>query len=95
MLSPTNAWLLARGPGTLALRQQRASENAAELARRLEAHPRIERVRYPGLVSHPHHELARRQMKRGFGSMIAFELRGAASKPGRARTTRSSSSRAR
>ncbi|MCB9632311.1 MAG: aminotransferase class I/II-fold pyridoxal phosphate-dependent enzyme [Sandaracinus sp.] len=76
VLSPTNAWLLARGLRTLALRQQRASENAAELARRLEAHPRIERVRYPGLVSHPHHELARRQMKRGFGSMIAFELRG-------------------
>ncbi|MCB9614717.1 MAG: aminotransferase class I/II-fold pyridoxal phosphate-dependent enzyme [Sandaracinus sp.] len=76
VLSPTNAWLLARGLRTLALRQQRASENAAELARRLEAHPRVERVRYPGLASHPHHELARRQMKRGFGSMIAFELRG-------------------
>ncbi len=76
VLSPTNAWLLARGLRTLGLRQQRASESASVIAARLEAHPRVERVRYPGLSSHPHHELARRQMRRGFGAMIAFELRG-------------------
>ena len=76
VLSPTNAWLLSRGLRTLALRQARASESAAELARRLEVHPLVERVRYPGLPSHPHHALAKRQMMRGFGAMIAFELRG-------------------
>lgn len=76
VISPMNAWLLSRGLRTLGLRMARASATAAELAARLEAHPAVAWVRYPGLASHPHHALATRQMQRGFGAMIAFELRG-------------------
>ncbi len=76
VLAPHSAFLLDRGLRTLALRMARASENAAELARRLEADPRIGSVSYPGLPSHPQHELAKRQMERGFGAMVAFEVAG-------------------
>ena len=76
VMSPWVAFLVSRGLQTLALRMQRASDNALELARRLEAHPRVERVWYPGLPSHPDHELATRQMQRGYGAMLAFELVG-------------------
>lgn len=72
-IDPHAAWLVLRGVKTLHLRTQRQNENAAELAARLERHPEVTRVDYPGLPSHPQHELARRQM-RGFGSMIAFDL---------------------
>lgn len=75
-LSPTNAMLIARGARTLGLRMARASASAAELARRLEAHDAIERVFYPGLASHPGHVVAARQMERGFGALIAFEVAG-------------------
>ena len=75
-IAPFTAWLVARGLRTLPLRQRAASANAAELAARLEAHPAVTRVRYPGLASHPQHALARQQMVRGFGSLLAFELRG-------------------
>ena len=75
-LSPLTAMLVSRGLRTLGLRMKQASASALELARRLEADARIERVHYPGLPSHPHHELARRQMERGYGAMIAFEVRG-------------------
>ncbi len=75
-LSPLTAMLLSRGVRTLGLRMKQASASALELAARLEADPRIERVHYPGLPSHPHHALASRQMVRGFGAMVAFEVRG-------------------
>jgi methionine-gamma-lyase len=74
-MSPFDAWLLLRGLRTLGLRVERHNRNALALARFLESHPRVERVHYPGLESHPQHELARRQM-RGFTGMLSFELRG-------------------
>ena len=74
-MSPFDAWLLLRGVRTLGLRVERHNANALALARFLEGHPRVERVYYPGLASHPQHELARRQM-RGFTGMLSFELRG-------------------
>ncbi|MCP5159112.1 MAG: PLP-dependent transferase [Gammaproteobacteria bacterium] len=73
--SPFDSFLALRGLKTLALRMERHSANAWQLAEWLERHPRIERVLYPGLPSHPQHALARRQM-RGFGGMISAVLRG-------------------
>lgn len=70
---PLETYLGLRGVRTLALRFDRAEENAAELARRLAAHPGVVRVRYPGLPDDPGHELAERQMS-GFGAMVSFEL---------------------
>ncbi len=70
---PMEAWLALRGLRTLAVRFDRASASAAVLAGRLAAHPRVATVRYPGLASHPGHEVAARQMT-GFGTMISFEL---------------------
>ena len=75
VLSPMDAWLLLRGLRTLAVRIERINRNALALASFLEEHPAIERVFYPGLPSHPQHELARRQMS-GFGAVIAFAVRG-------------------
>ncbi len=75
VLSPMDAWLLLRGLRTLAVRVERINRNALALATFLEAHPAIERVFYPGLPSHPQHDLARRQMS-GFGAVIAFAVRG-------------------
>ena len=75
-MSPFAAWLIARGVRTLALRAERSANSAMELALRLEAHPAIEWVRYPGLASHPGHALASRQMSRGFGALIAFQVHG-------------------
>ena len=74
-MDPHQSWLVLRGMRTLSLRVQRGEENAQKLAEFLEAHPKIEWVRYPGLKSHPQHDLAKRQMK-GFGSMISFEVKG-------------------
>ncbi|MEM2865712.1 MAG: aminotransferase class I/II-fold pyridoxal phosphate-dependent enzyme [Candidatus Hadarchaeales archaeon] len=74
-ISPFNAWLIARGIKTLPLRMERHSQNALKVAEFLSSHPRVRRVSYPGLPSHPQHGLARRQM-RGFGGMLAFELEG-------------------
>jgi cystathionine beta-lyase/cystathionine gamma-synthase len=68
---PFDAWLVLRGLKTLALRMQRHCENARVIARFLEAHAAVERVLYPGLESHPSHEVARRQM-RDFGGMVSF-----------------------
>jgi methionine-gamma-lyase len=76
--SPFDAWLLDMGLKTFELRMQRHCENALILARYLEKHPKIERVFYPGLESHPDHEIARRQMS-SFGGMISFELVGGVS----------------
>lgn len=74
-MSPFNAWLIARGLATLPLRMARHSQSALVLAQFLESHPAVKRVFYPGLVSHPQHDLARRQMSAG-GGMIAFQLKG-------------------
>jgi cystathionine gamma-synthase len=75
VIDPHAAYLILRGVKTLALRVERANQNAMAIARYLEQHQRIERVHYPGLESHRDHEVARRQMK-GFGGVVSFELRG-------------------
>jgi methionine-gamma-lyase len=75
VLSPFNAWLILRGVKTLDIRMQRHCENAAALAVRLEGHPKVRRVYYPGLPAHPGHAVASRQMS-GYGGMLAFELKG-------------------
>ncbi len=74
-MDPHQAWLVLRGAKTLKMRVEKAQANAMEVARMLEAHPEVEWVRYPGLESHPQHELARRQMK-GPGALISFALKG-------------------
>ncbi len=73
ILSPFDSWLVLRGTKTLALRMQQHNTNGMALAEFLSAHPKVKRVYYPGLPTHPHYELAKRQM-RGFGGMLAFEL---------------------
>jgi methionine-gamma-lyase len=74
-MSPFNAWLVERGLVTLPLRMERHCQNALQLARFLDSHPRVSRVVYPGLESHPQHELARQQMS-GFGGMLTLQLAG-------------------
>ncbi len=74
-MSPFNAWVFLKGLETLRLRMRAHSEAALRLAHWLEAQPAIERVYYPGLPSHPQHELAKRQQS-GFGGIVSFELRG-------------------
>lgn len=74
-MDPHQAFLVLRGVKTLALRVERAQQNAQQIARWLVNQPEIASVRYIGLESHPQHEIVKRQMK-GFGSMIAFELKG-------------------
>jgi methionine-gamma-lyase len=74
-LGPFDAWLALRGIKTLPLRMKKHDENAMKVAEFLEAHKKVEKVHYPGLNSHPQHELAKRQMS-GFGGMISFELKG-------------------
>jgi cystathionine gamma-synthase len=73
--SPHDAYLLLRGLKTLELRVQRQNDNAQRLASYLEGHEAVHSVYYPGLPSHPQHELARRQMA-GFGGVVSFEIRG-------------------
>ena len=73
---PFDAFLALRGLKTLALRMQRHCASALELAGWLEAHPKVARVYYPGLASHPQHALARTQMTGGFGGMISIDLKG-------------------
>ena len=73
---PMDSWLALRGLKTLALRMERHCQSALDIARWLESHPRVERVIYPGLPSHPDHALARRQMPKGQGGMVSFILRG-------------------
>jgi len=74
-LGPFDAWLALRGIKTLPLRMKKHDENAMKVAEFLEAHRKVKKVHYPGLKSHPQHELAKRQMS-GFGGMISFELKG-------------------
>jgi canavanine-gamma-lyase len=71
-LSPFNAWLILRGMATLPIRMAAHEENALAVARFLESHPAVRRVIYPGLPSHPQHELARRQME-NFSGMLTFQ----------------------
>lgn len=75
-LSAFNAWVLLKGLETLKLRVDAQSANAAQLAAWLESHPKVARVFYPGLPSHPQYELAQRQQKSG-GAIVAFEVKGA------------------
>ena len=74
-MSPFNAWLILRGLSTLPLRMQRHCQSALQVAQFLEAHSKVSRVIYPGLESHPHHELACKQMT-DFGGMLTFQLQG-------------------
>ena len=90
VLDPQAAYAMARGLKTLPVRIERHNRNAAAVARFLEAHPRVARVFYPGLPSHPDHEVAMRQMS-GFGGMVTFDVdgglrgRGAPTRGGHAR----------
>jgi O-succinylhomoserine sulfhydrylase len=74
-LSPFNAWVLLKGLETLRIRMEAQSQSALELARWLEAHPRVQKVYYPGLPSHAQHELAARQQRLG-GAVVSFEVKG-------------------
>jgi len=75
VIGPFEAWLLLRGLKTLHIRMDRHSQTGMEVARFLESHPAVERVWYPGLASHPQHDLACRQMD-GFGGVLTFEVKG-------------------
>jgi cystathionine gamma-synthase len=75
VVSPFVAFLLVRGLKTFALRMERHNANAQALAEFLAAHPKVDRVHYAGLTSHPEHDVAKRQM-RGFGGVVSFEVRG-------------------
>jgi len=74
-LAPMDCFLVARGIKTLAVRMAQHNTNGMAIARYLEAHPKVKRVLYPGLPSHPQHEIAQRQ-QRGFGAMLCFDLDG-------------------
>ncbi len=75
-LAPFESWLLMRGMRTLDLRVREQASTAAILARRLVEHPAVSAVLYPGLATHPGHEIALRQMKNGFGGMLSLRLKG-------------------
>jgi cystathionine beta-lyase/cystathionine gamma-synthase len=75
-MAPLEAWLAVRGLMTLELRMERHSASAQALAEFLQEHAKVERVHYPGLPSHPQHDVARRLLPRGFGGMLAFEVAG-------------------
>jgi O-acetylhomoserine/O-acetylserine sulfhydrylase len=74
--SPFNSWLNIQGLETLSLRMQRHVDNTLELAKWLDKHPQVESVNYPGLPSSPHHELAKKYLKNGFGAVLTFEIKG-------------------
>jgi cystathionine beta-lyase/cystathionine gamma-synthase len=74
ILSPFDSWLVLRGTKTLTLRMAQHSANGLALAEYLSTHPKVTRVIYPGLPSHPQHELARKQMPDGCGGMLSFEV---------------------
>jgi cystathionine gamma-synthase len=76
VLGPFDCWLLRRSLSTLGLRMRQQCANALEIANWLSGHPGVERVLYPGLAGHPGHELARRQMRGGFGGMLSILVRG-------------------
>jgi cystathionine beta-lyase/cystathionine gamma-synthase len=72
ILGPMDSWLVLRGTKTLTVRMERTNSNTQAIAEYLSAHPKVTRTIYPGLTSHPHHELAARQM-RGYGGLISFD----------------------
>jgi cystathionine gamma-synthase len=74
--SPFDCWLLNRSLATLSIRLERQMKNAAGIAEFLHQHPMIDKVYFPGLADHPHHEIARRQMNGQFGSMISIGMKG-------------------
>ncbi len=74
-VSPFEAWMIANGLKTLAIRMDKHCENAQAVAEYLEQHPKVKKVNYNGLKSHPYHKLAKKQSK-GFGGMLSFELKG-------------------
>lgn len=74
--SPFNSWLNIQGLETLSLRVQRHVDNALELAKWLEQHPKVEKVNYPGLESSPNHVNAKKYLKNGFGAVLSFEVKG-------------------
>jgi cystathionine beta-lyase/cystathionine gamma-synthase len=76
-MPPHEAWLCIRGMRTLELRMRRQCESALRIAKALESHAKIERVRYPGLASHPQHDLAKRQFGGLFGGVVTFDLKDA------------------
>ena len=73
ILGPMDSWLVLRGTKTLPIRMERTNENALELAKHLASHKKVQSVIYPGLKDHPHHALAKKQMK-GFGGLISFDV---------------------
>ncbi|MDX5339029.1 MAG: O-acetylhomoserine aminocarboxypropyltransferase/cysteine synthase [Cyclobacteriaceae bacterium] len=75
-ISPFNSFLLLQGLETLSLRVQRTVDNALEIAQWLEAHPKVSKVNYPGLSSSPYHGLAKKYLKKGFGGVLSFEIKG-------------------
>lgn len=75
VIDPMSSYLLIRGLKTFGLRMERLNKTAQEVAVFLEGHPKVRKVYYPGLASHPHHAIARRQMK-GFGAVVSFEING-------------------
>jgi hypothetical protein len=93
VISAFDSYLIIRGLKTLEIRMDRHCQSAQKLAEAIERHPGVEQVYYPGLNSHPQHELAKKQMH-NFGGMIAFELKGgnACCQPGRGRNTSATSS---
>lgn len=76
VISPFDAWLLMQGMKTLGVRMERHCENAMIVAKFLESHPQVEKVYYPGLESHPTHEIAKKQMQGGFGGMMSADIKG-------------------
>jgi O-acetylhomoserine (thiol)-lyase len=75
-VSPFNTWLFLQGLETLTLRQQKHSENALKVAKFLQTHPLVNWVNYPGLPSNPNHEVAAKYLKRGFGGLVGFGVKG-------------------
>ncbi|MGA1824911.1 MAG: trans-sulfuration enzyme family protein [bacterium] len=73
VIDPNSAYLLIRGLKTFELRMKQLNENGQKIAEFLEQHPKVHRVYYPGLTSHPHHEVAQRQMN-GYGAVVTFEI---------------------
>ena len=76
VIDPFAAWLLMQGMKTLGVRMERHCSNAMKIAKYLEKHPKVDRVYYPGLESHPTHEIAKKQMHNGYGGMMSVDIKG-------------------